>query len=131
MSKFNKMETAKVIEQLQERPGMFLPRVDFFNTCSFLNGASHLSDDNFLIGFSDWLSFKAAKDHKAYWWPQQILASARQKKNCDGEELEELALLTLFEELKLFLEEKAAIGLNAIVSRFEEQRGWNRREPVR
>ena len=45
--------------------------------------------------------------------------------------LEELALLTLFEELKLFLEEKAAIGLNAIVSRFEEQRGWNRREPGR
>ena len=103
MSNFNKMETTKVIELLQERPGMFLPRVDFFNTCSFLNGASHLSDDSFLNGFTAWLSFKAAKEHKAYWWPQQILTSARQKKNCDGEELEELALLNPVRRAQTFL----------------------------
>ena len=106
------MDIFEAVRKLSERPGMFLPKNDFYNNCSFLNGLNHASGSQLLSGFAEWLSEKAPSETKNYWWPQQILSQVAPDGNYlawdNDESVQAEATRALFNQLDIFLKERAS-----------------------
>src|SRR5438309_712191 len=113
-----------VLEKLRDRPGMFIPKVDFDVVAAFITGFNQATRGGLLAGFREWLVVRCG-DGNNLPWPALVLRltfpDAESPDRCllqGGNQ--KFAVDRLFDLLQAYFQEKESPdGMRRIYVRYE------------